>query len=314
MDFENFEKTHVFIVVTALLGFFGLFYLVLSQKKGNVSTSPGEDKSPALKKEENASQISTIDGKVISPAQFKSFTVLQISKISHNTKLIRFEIPHGKSLDLPIGRHVSVQATIDGLKVTRAYTPTSRTDQKGYFDLLIKRYETGKMSVYLHSLKVGKSIDIRGPVGRFKYAKNMYKSIGLLAGGTGLTPCLQVIRCVLEGPEGKGDDTNFILFFQNRTEEDILMRDQLDDLQQQFPNRLRIVYYLSNPSSSQWGVANPLSSRNERRGYVSQCDIDNEMNPEACQLVCMCGPSGFNDFVKSLLLKSNHTDESIYIW
>jgi len=50
-------------------------------------------------------------------------------------------------------------------------------------------------------VQVGQSLDVRGPVGRFKYAKNSYRHIGLVAGGTGLTPCLQLVRCVLEGPE-----------------------------------------------------------------------------------------------------------------
>ena len=35
-------------------------------------------------------------------------------------------------------------------------------------------------------------VQVRGPVGHFKYTKNQYKRVGLIAGGTGLTPCLQV--------------------------------------------------------------------------------------------------------------------------
>ena len=35
-------------------------------------------------------------------------------------------------------------------------------------------------------------VEVRGPVGRFKYTKNAYKKMGFVAGGTGLTPCLQV--------------------------------------------------------------------------------------------------------------------------
>ena len=38
----------------------------------------------------------------------------------------------------------------------------------------------------------------------------------------------QVIRCLLEGPEGEGDATSLVLLFQNRTEEDVLLRDVLD--------------------------------------------------------------------------------------
>lgn len=99
------------------------------------------------------------DEKVLSPAAFKPFKLLSATKISHNTKLLRFEIPHGRNLGLPIGRHISVRADVDNNSVIRAYTPTSRPDQAGFFDLLIKSYDTGKLSPYLHSLKVCRHID-----------------------------------------------------------------------------------------------------------------------------------------------------------
>jgi hypothetical protein len=91
---------------------------------------------------------------ILNPAVFKPFKLLQITKVSHNVKLLRFEIPHSKSLNLGVGRHITLCADIDGNKVLRPYTPTSRSDQQGYFDLLIKSYEYGKMSRYLHNLKI----------------------------------------------------------------------------------------------------------------------------------------------------------------
>jgi cytochrome-b5 reductase len=59
------------------------------------------------------------DEKVLSASVFKKFQVLKVINTSHNTKLIRFEIPHGKGLGLPIGRHVSVRAEVDGKLVMR---------------------------------------------------------------------------------------------------------------------------------------------------------------------------------------------------
>ena len=69
--------------------------------------------------------------KVLNPAVFRKFQLLQVTKISHNTKLLRFEIPGGRSLGLTIGRHVSVRADVRGKPVMRAYTPTSRPDVTG---------------------------------------------------------------------------------------------------------------------------------------------------------------------------------------
>ena len=44
------------------------------------------------------------------------------------------------------------------------------------------------MSGPLFDLRAGVSLHVRGPVGRFKYSPNMYGTIGLICGNTGLTP------------------------------------------------------------------------------------------------------------------------------
>jgi cytochrome b involved in lipid metabolism len=59
--------------------------------------------------------------------------------LSRDTRLFRFALPDPKHrLGLPLGGHVFLSATIDGATCTRAYTPTSRADVVGHFDLVIK--------------------------------------------------------------------------------------------------------------------------------------------------------------------------------
>ena len=136
--------------------------------------------------------------------------------------------------------------------------------------------------------------------------------MGFIAGGTGLTPCLQVIRCVLEGADASGDNTKLVLLFQNRKEEDVLLRDELDKLAQQFKDRLTIIYYLSNASTSTWGTG--AKSDVEQRGYINDAAVEKFLSPKNCQLVGICGPSGFNDAMQQLLSAAGHAKEAIYIW
>ena len=190
MVLELSETAVIAAIVTIIVGVV-LALLLQKSKKSDDSA----DVSAGLRREEKATQPTpSADDKVLSAASFKQFRVLEVTVISHNTKLIRFEIPFGNGLGLPIGRHVSVRAEVDGKPVMRAYTPTSRPDQKGYFDLLVKTYEFGKMSPHLHSLRVGGSLEVRGPVGRFKYTKNSFKNMGLIA-GTHLGIALRAQSC-----------------------------------------------------------------------------------------------------------------------
>lgn len=76
-------------------------------------------------------QVAERDERVLNPISFRPFTVIAIESASHNTVTIRFEIPADKDLGLSVGRHVSARAEINGIKVLRPYTPTSRPDTKG---------------------------------------------------------------------------------------------------------------------------------------------------------------------------------------
>lgn len=126
-------------------------------------------------------------------------------------------------------------------------------------------------------------------------------------GGSGLTPCLQVVRCILEGPEGEGDTTTFTLLFQNRTEEDILLRAELDKLAADHSARFKVVYFLSNPGNDSWGKS---GSTHDRRGYVDSTAMKSFLGPEICQFVGVCGPAGFTESMTKLLAGIGHSGES----
>ena len=45
----------------------------------------------------------------------------------------------------------------------------------------------------------------------------------------------------------------FTLLFQNRTEDDILLKDELEKLEKSYGDRLAVYYYLSNPGTEEFG-------------------------------------------------------------
>ena len=125
-------------------------------------------------------------------------------------------------------------------------------------------------------------------------------------GGTGLTPCLQVVRCILEGPEGEGDSTTFTLLFQNRTSDDILLRKELDALAMKYVNRFKVVYFLSNPSGD-WGNE---SASTERKGYINTEAVKSLLGPDICQFVGVCGPGSFTESMTKILSEVGHQGEA----
>ena len=130
----------------------------------------------------------------------------------------------------------------------RSYTPISSDEEPGYFDLLIKTYPQGNISKHMSTLNVGESLKVKGPKGAMVYAPGLVKHFGMIAGGTGITPMLQIIRAILRGrPRNGGKDTTEVdLIFANVNADDILLKDDLDRLAREDPG-FRVYYVLNNP-------------------------------------------------------------------
>lgn len=163
----------------------------------------------------------------------------------------RFSLPRPNDiLGLPIGQHMSIAATIEGQprEVVRSYTPISSDVDPGYVDLLIKAYPTGNISKHVAHLKIGDTLKIKGPKGAMVYTPGMVRHFGMIAGGTGITPMLQIIRAIIRGrPRNGGTDrTEVDLLFANVNFEDILLKDDLDSLAKE-DEGFRVHYVLNNP-------------------------------------------------------------------
>ncbi|KAG0709050.1 NADH-cytochrome b5 reductase [Suillus ampliporus] len=232
---------------------------------------------------------------VLNPQVWQEFSLKEKVVISPNTAIYRFALPHPQDvLGLPIGQHISVSAEINGKDIMRSYTPTSSDDDLGHFDLLIKSYEKGNISRYVSLLKIGDKVRIRGPKGAFKYTPTLSSEIGMIAGGTGITPMLQIIRAALKNPE---DKTKLSLIYANVNFEDILLKKELDALAANHPNRFK-VYYLLNNAPQGWtgGV-----------GFVSKDQIETHMPSSSHDIrVLMCGPPPMMAAMKKHLAELNY--------
>ncbi|KAF8820445.1 putative naDH-cytochrome b5 reductase 1 [Cardiosporidium cionae] len=195
-------------------------------------------------------------------------------------------------------RNGKVDTEFETAEIRRNYTPVSGDKFKGYVDFVVKVYagkekpqfvDGGKMSQYLHQMEIGDEIDVLGPVGRIEYkgqglfvvGDKQYtkKKIGMLAGGTGITPMLQIIEAVLEDPL---DETELSLLFANQTEDDILVREELEEFQKQFPERFKL-WYTVDRSLPAWKYST---------GYISADLISSHIFPPSKDnIVLMCGPS-----------------------
>ena len=66
----------------------------------------------------------------------------------------------------------------------------------------------------------------------------------LFSGGTGITPMLQLVTAVFRDPN---DNTSLSLLFANQSEDDILVREELEAIQEKHPDRFKLWYTVDRP-------------------------------------------------------------------
>ncbi|PGH18237.1 hypothetical protein AJ79_00576 [Helicocarpus griseus UAMH5409] len=216
---------------------------------------------------------------VLDPQKYRKFPLVRKDQLSSNTYRFVFGLPRETDvLGLPIGQHIAIRADINGKSVARSYTPTSNDVDKGRIELVIKVYPGGLITNYLANLNVGDEVEIRGPKGAMTYNNTYSKHILMIAGGTGITPMYQLIRAICSDDN---DNTSVSLLYANNTEEDILLKEELDAFAAKCPQKFGVHYVLAKANESWKGGV----------GFITQ-EMIREHGPPVSKDVkaLLCGP------------------------
>lgn len=247
----------------------------------------------------------------LDPSKTVSLTLVEKESISHDTRRFRFALPSkAHILGLPVGQHVTLSyvETGTGATISRPYTPTTSDRELGYVDFVIKVYfgnvnpkfpDGGKMSQHLETLKIGDSMNFQGPTGRITYtgsgvfsvkdyasgketARPAAKAIGMIAGGTGITPMMQVARHILASKE----DIEIRMLVANQTEADILLRPELERMQVEFPS-VKVYFTLDRPPSG-WRQGSGFITEEMLKKHLPAAGSETQ--------ILLCGPPPMINF------------------
>eukprot|EP01068_Selenidium_serpulae_P006693 Selendium_serpulae@DN4478_c0_g1_i1.p1 len=259
---------------------------------------------------------------------------------SCDTWLFEFALPQKNMLlGLPTGKHVTIFAPNrkgivegewngradkeKGAQINRKYTPVSPQYIAGKVEFLIKVYrkgakaqwvDGGKVSQHFDSLEVGDQIKLEGPYGAIeyfgegqflKYNKPLksVNEIGMIAGGSGITPMLQVIAHVVSE---KGPEPRISLIYANQSVDDILLKRELDSFALDYPDKFKVHYTvdkLSDEERKNW---------NGSVGFVTKDMIQTHLPGSGDSIALLCGPKPMTEGVcKTVLSELGYADTSI---
>ncbi len=216
------------------------------------------------------------------------FHELLVTRLIQETKdciSIVLEVPEALRSEYTFipGQYINCKIVVDGEEVLRSYS-ISNYDQDGILQIAVKRVPNGVFSTMVHEeLKEGMRMMVSTPLGEFNYIPNL---VGppyyiLFAAGSGITPILSIIQAILK----EDPHAHVQLFYGNRYSTEIIYKEALEDLKNQFMTRFEIFYILSQEQTE-----SPIfSGRIDMKKVEVFADL---MLPESDLInqVFICGP------------------------
>ncbi|MBR0374376.1 MAG: 2Fe-2S iron-sulfur cluster binding domain-containing protein [Mogibacterium sp.] len=186
------------------------------------------------------------------------------------------------------GQYISLKMQIGDSFLSRPYSLNSSPKEAlaGKYEITIRTNPTGFAADYLlANVKVGDKFRSSSPQGFFYYEdlRDPYNIIGL-AGGSGITPFLSMARAIAEGTE----DFNLTIIFGSRTEEQILFKDEFDELAK--CDKIKVIHVLSDEEKEGY-----------EHGFISADLVKKYMDGD-CSIFA-CGPEAFYKFLEKELPK-----------
>lgn len=141
------------------------------------------------------------------------------------------------------GQYLTFRKHFEDAEVRRSYSICT-SPSKGELRVAIKAVQNGRFSGYANSgLQAGEILEVMPPMGRFtpKLTDKKSKNYLAFAAGSGITPVMSIMSTVLE----QDPECSFTLVFGNRSRNTIIFREAIEDLKNQYMNRLRLYHVLS---------------------------------------------------------------------
>jgi cytochrome-b5 reductase len=225
------------------------------------------------------------------------YKIIDKQPVTHDASRFRFELQEGVEFDYLPGDHMKIYPDPGNPLEFKPYTPTTTPDIKGYFELIIKHYPDGKVSGYMKDRNKGDLVGMSGPHTGGHFADGMAKKVGMVAGGTGITPMISIIRSILK----RGLEVEISLLFANKSVDDIILKDEFDEFSDKHDNFKR--YYVVDKAPEGWEMS---------EGHITKEMMSERLfAPSDATVIFVCGPPMMQINMKKYLIELGHKKEKV---
>ncbi len=230
----------------------------------------------------------------VAPANLPGVREVRVVEVVDETPHARsfaLTLSSGAPLEFVPGQFLTVEVEIDGRRLRRAYSLSSRAGEVPAA-ITVKRIAGGQVSNHLNdTLRVGDRLRVLGPSGEFRAAPDEVRGrLVCIAGGSGITPIMSILRTWTQAP----DAPPAVLIYGNHSLAETIFRAQLDELAAANQN-MHVQYVYSHPEP-EWEGPRGLLDADTLGGVLERLD---GVGPD--DLVLLCGPEPMMDAAKTCL-------------
>ena len=181
------------------------------------------------------------------------------------------------------GQYIALFLEIGGIRTSRPYSISSQPNQTGFWDITVRRVESGLVSNYLlDEVQRGDTLVSSGPAGNFYFNPLIHKKVMVcIAGGSGITPFMSMVREIIEC----GLDRSVYLFYGNKTTDDVIFGSEFQRLAGRFDN-IHYIPVVEEPSGGYDGAC----------GFITRDLMQEALENIEDKSFFICGPQGLYDF------------------
>ena len=216
-------------------------------------------------------------------------TVAEVIQETGDAHSIVFETPAG--LTYKPGQFLTLRLPhADGV-VARCYSLSSAPGVDDQLKVTVKRVKDGRGSNWVcDTVLAGHEIDVLAPSGMFT-PKSLDADLLLLAGGSGITPVMSIIKSSLARGTGR-----MLLVYANRDEQSVIFHAELRALVAEHPERLVVLHWLETV-----------------QGLPSLKPLQELVRPWGHAEAFICGPAPFMDCAADALKEMGVSRDRIHI-
>ena len=215
--------------------------------------------------------------------------VLEVVQETGDAHSIVFEQPAG--VTYKPGQFLTLRLPHEDGFVARCYSLSSAPEVDPHLKVTVKRVKDGRGSNWVcDNVLAGHEVDVLAPSGTFT-PRQLDTDLLLLAGGSGITPVMSIIKTALASGSGR-----MLLVYANRDEQSVIFHAELRALVAEHPERLVVLHWLETV-----------------QGLPSLRPLQEIVRPYAHAEAFICGPAPFMDCAADALKDLGVSRDRIHI-